>query len=102
MTTTPRSSATTRSPSGRFLPGNQGGPGNPHAAQVSRLRAELLRAVTPEDMREVIRALVGLAKSGDVRAIKELLDRVLGKPVEADLVARIEELETLLERRAAG
>ena len=40
---------------------------------------------------------VELARSGDVRAIKELLDRLIGKPVEADLLERIEQLEVLLQ-----
>ena len=84
---------------GRFVPGHRSpGPGNPHAAQVSKLRAALLSSVSEEDMREVIAKLVELAKSGDTRAIRELLDRVLGRPVEADLIERIAQLEALLEQ----
>jgi hypothetical protein len=81
---------------GRFTKGNRGGPGNPHAAQVSRLRTALLSAVTERDMREVIVRLVQLSKDGDVRAIKELLDRTLGKPQELDLLERLEQLEAQL------
>jgi len=44
-------------------------------------------------MREVVVALVGKAKKGDVVAARVLFDRVLGKPIEADLMARIEALE---------
>ena len=83
---------------GRFAKGNPGGPGSIHAARVAKLRAALLNAVSEEDMREVIAKLVELAKSGDTRAIKELLDRVLGRPVEADLIERIGQLEALLEQ----
>lgn len=78
---------------GRFTAGNAGGPGNPHAAQVGRLRSALVSAVTEEDMREVITALVDKAKAGSIAAARVLFDRVLGKPVEADLIARIEALE---------
>jgi len=78
---------------GRFAPGNRGGPGNPHAAQVSRLRSALLDAVTPADMRDVVRALVDKAKGGDVHAASVLFDRVLGKPLEVDIIDRIEALE---------
>ena len=82
-----------RDESGRFLPGNPGGPGNPHAAQVGRLRSALLGAVTPEDMRAVALALVEKARAGDIAAARVLFDRVLGKPVEADLIARLEAIE---------
>ena len=64
---------------GRFTSGNAFGRGNPHAAKVQRLRAVLLDAVTPEDMRAVVQALVGQAKDGDVAAIRELFDRIGGK-----------------------
>ena len=82
-----------RDESGRFTPGNPGGPGNPHAAQVGRLRSALLDAVTLEDMRAVALALVEKAKAGDIAAARVLFDRVLGKPVEADLIARLEAIE---------
>jgi hypothetical protein len=81
---------------GRFLPGNPGGPGNPLAVRVSKLRSALLNAVTEDDMREIVRKLVSLAKDGDTVAARILFDRVLGRPVESDLIARIEELEEQL------
>jgi hypothetical protein len=40
------------------------------------------------------------AKGGDVRAAKEVIDRCLGRPVEADLIERIEHLELLAKERA--
>ena len=82
-----------RSAGGRFGPGNKYALGNPHARRVARLRAELLRAVQPEDLREVVGALLTQAKSGDVAAAKELLQRLLGPPVELDLLERLEALE---------
>ena len=66
---------------GRFAAGNQFGRGNPHAAQVARLRSAMLAAVTEDDMRVVVGKLVELAKGGDVPAIGLLLNRVLGKVV---------------------
>jgi len=95
--TTPRS---IRDGRGRFVPGHAGlSPGNPHAAQVSRLRAALLEAVTPEDLRAIVRVLIRMARKGSLPAIKELFERVLGKPVELDILARIEEMENRLEGR---
>ncbi len=45
-----------------------------------KLRATLLRAiVTQADMEEVIKILLTQAKRGDMIAIRELLDRTLGK-----------------------
>jgi hypothetical protein len=40
----------------------------------------LLESVTPEDVRAVVAKLVDLAKSGDLAAVRELLDRLFGKP----------------------
>jgi len=72
-----------RGRNGRFLPGHAGGPGNPFAQRVHQLRSALLNTVTPSDIEEVVRKLLFMAKEGDVTAIKELLDRTLGKPVAA-------------------
>ncbi|MCA8979434.1 MAG: hypothetical protein KDC14_05375 [Planctomycetes bacterium] len=84
---------------GRFSKGNSGGPGNPHAAQVGRLRSAMLNAIGEDDIRELVARLLELAKSGEIRAIKEVLDRTLGRPVEADLLERLEQLEALLSER---
>jgi hypothetical protein len=69
-----------RDTTGRFTTGNKGGPGNPHAVQVAVLRKALLAAVTPEDLQEVMSVLIERALGGNIGAIKELLDRVCGKP----------------------
>jgi len=55
----------------------------------------MINAVTEQDLREVIKALVAEAKSGDLAAVRELLDRLLGKPIEIDLLDRLDELEQL-------
>jgi len=85
-----------RDPAGRFAPGNAGGPGNPHAKQVGALRSAMLRAVTEEDMEAILGKLVTLARSGNVPAAKEVLDRCLGRHLEADLLERLEQLEAVL------
>jgi hypothetical protein len=86
---------------GRFRPGNTGGPGNPYAKRTAKLRTALLRAVKPEDIEAAVAKLVEKAKAGELPAIKELLDRCLGRPKEtveqelAILQARAEERASL-------
>lgn len=86
-------SAMGRDERGRFVRGCPPGPGNPLAQRVARLRAALLSAVGAEDIRAVVQALLQQAKGGDVGAAKVLLSWCLGKPVELDLLTRLEELE---------
>ena len=71
-----------RSSNGQFGVGNPGGPGNPYARRVAALRTALMDAVTDDDIRAVATALVKRAKAGEVPAIRELLDRLVGKPTE--------------------
>ncbi len=85
-----------RDAQGRFLPGNPGGPGNPHGAAVARFRSALMTAVTEEDLHEIARALVDAAKGGDVTAARLLLDRLLGPAEAIDLLQRVEALEELI------
>ena len=68
-----------RGKNGRFLPGNPGGPGNPQAARVAQLRAATLAAVTPAQIKRVMRSLLEKAIEGDVAAARLLLERCLGK-----------------------
>lgn len=72
-----------RSKSGRFVKGWKGGPGNPNAARVEKLRNALLDAITEDTVREVVEALIKEAKGGNVIAMRELLDRTIGKPKDA-------------------
>jgi hypothetical protein len=69
---------------GRFLPGNRAGRGNPQARRVAALRATLLREVTAGDLRAAVRALIDKATGGDVAAIRELLDRCIGRAAPSD------------------
>ena len=68
-----------RNEHGQFVRGNPGGPGNPHAVATARNKAVLLAAVTEEDLRGIVRALIDRAVGGDVQAAKLVLDRVCGR-----------------------
>jgi hypothetical protein len=85
MNTEPTSTETNaeRDERGRFSKGNHGGPGNPFARQVAGLRRALIESVTQEDIQEVARRLVALAKEGNVQAAKLLLSYAIGKPQPA-------------------
>lgn len=67
--------------------------GNPYARHVARLRTALFKAVKPADLTDVVTALLASAKRGEVAAAKELLQRLLGPPVEADFAERLDALE---------
>jgi hypothetical protein len=89
--------ASGRDKRGRFGHGNPGGPGNPFAAAAGRWRAALVASITEEDLVTVVRALVNAAKRGESWAVRELMDRTLGNPVESDLIERLERLEAAAE-----
>jgi len=96
----PRGNGPGRDPaSGRFLAGNKLGRGSPLAGQAARLRAELLGAVKPADLRRIVAAMIQRALGGDVAAAKLVLTYALGEPQPWDLIARIETLEAALEGR---
>lgn len=98
MTTTTNGSPSPngRDGRGRFAAGNTGGPGNPQGATVERMRHALLSAVTEDDLRAIAATLTRNAKAGDLAAVKELLNRVLGRPADSDTLARLERLEAAL------
>ena len=72
-----------RDTKGRFAQGNRLARGNPHAKRVAELRAMIRDAVTQDDLKAVVGALIEKAKGGDVMAARELLDRLVGKPATA-------------------
>jgi len=59
----------------------------------------MLEAVTPAEMQALIKVLLKHAKSGDVLTIEEVLDSTLGKAEGLDLLAKVEELKSLLADR---
>ena len=67
----------------RFAPGNPGGPRNPFAQRVARLRSTLLESVSNNDLKAIVQAVVGKAKSGDMAAVRVVLDYGLGRPLPA-------------------
>jgi hypothetical protein len=73
--------------SGRFLPGNKGGPGNPHARATAARRKALTEAVTPEAVRRVAKKVLDLAEAGDVTnktAAELMLAELIHKGETAD------------------
>ena len=86
-----------RDSSGKFTAGNSAGKGNPYAKRVGQLRTALLDAITEDDMRDVISAMVKKAKGGDVAAARILFDRCLGPSEASDVLARLEDLEAQLK-----
>ena len=62
---------------GRFTAGNKCSRGR----KVTELRRALLDAVTPEDIKAIVAAVVEKAKQGDLQAISLLLDRCVGRPM---------------------
>lgn len=81
---------------GRFAPGNQLSKGNVTARRVARLRSEILRSETPEDVAAVIAAMRAKAMGGDAVAAKVYLDRVLGPVTPIEVQTRIADLEAEL------
>jgi len=69
---------------GRFAKGNQGGPGNPNAQHVAKLRDGFRTACSVADVRAICRKLVAMAKKGNLMAVREVLDRTIGKSAAAD------------------
>jgi hypothetical protein len=71
---------------GRFQPGNQAASGhqNHRAKRIQRFAEIILTAVSEDDFRQVVKALIVKAKSGDTVAVRELLDRLIGKVVSLE------------------
>lgn len=75
-----------------FSKGGKGGPGNPCSKQVNRFRIAIINAVTADDVRDIIKELVRQAKGGYLPAIKELLNRLIGKAPAFDTLHVIEQV----------
>jgi hypothetical protein len=66
---------------------------SPRATPAARA---IYRSVKPNDLHDVVQALLASAKGGDVSAARELFQRVLGPPEAIDLIDRMEALEQKL------
>src|SRR5262245_48925532 len=76
-----------RDEKGRYLLGNPGGPGNPVARELARLRQRLRERLTDAMFDDVVLELYGLCRKGSLGAIKLLMEYKCGKPdtsVDAD------------------
>lgn len=71
----------------------------PLSQRTSELRKALLHAVSPTEIAVLIRMVMNKAnEEGDVASAKLVLEYLVGRPLEQDLLERIEELEAILER----
>lgn len=68
-----------RTAAGKFAPGNRAAAGHKHRQHVAKLRRAFTEALEPSDILNVVAKLLELAASGDVAAIRLLLDRALGR-----------------------
>ena len=80
----PKGAKGDRNSQGQFEKGHGApGPGNPYARHVARIRSLILEAVSDDDLKDIVQALVEKAKGGDVIAVRELLNRLVGRPTDA-------------------
>jgi hypothetical protein len=75
--------------------GNKGGPGNPFAASVAKLRQAALEIVTPQEIQGVFRVLLLRAQTGHLASIKLLLAYTIGLPAATVDPDEIEDLPAL-------
>jgi hypothetical protein len=74
-----------RGPNGQLLPGHGvKSPGNPYFNKLAEYRNLVATAVSAEDLVRVLDKLKRLALKGDMHAIRELLNRTMGKARPAD------------------
>jgi hypothetical protein len=71
-----------RDTQGRFARGNPGGPGNPYYRRQAQLKRLMLESVSDADVQSVMQVLLGLARGGDLAAIKLFLEYTVGKPAK--------------------
>ena len=68
----------------RFAKGNKGGTGNPYMKRVMELRATLYKSLGGDDVHDIIKAMVELAKKGDVAAARLILGYACPAPASID------------------
>src|SRR3990172_1770258 len=83
---------------GRFKEGNPGGPGNPYARRSALLRALTQKAVTEDDLKAIVEAILKKAREGNIHAASFIFDRCVGKPAPAPDPDRIDVDDLILKR----
>ena len=76
-----------RKADGKFAKGNRYGRGRPDMHRLAEYRQTINTAVTPAELKKVIAVLLRKAKQGDLMAVRELLDRTVGKATQAPQTA---------------
>jgi hypothetical protein len=71
-----------RDQTGRFAPGNSGGPGRPRGKSEA-LRRAAEDAITPDHVAAIIRKATAQALQGNLTAARLVLERTCGRPREA-------------------
>src|SRR5262245_55930760 len=92
-----------RDAAGRYLPGNPGGPGNPHVREMARWRAEI-RRLTPRGVFEMaVHSLQSRAMAGHYPSLRLFLQYVAGQPDKSVDIDRldVDELELAVARLKA-
>jgi hypothetical protein len=95
------------SKSTQFKPGHAPtSPGNPLAGHAAKLRAALMSCATPADFKRLGRKLIRAADkgldAGEVKALAELFDRLIGRATQPVEHEAGESLQSILERLAAA
>ena len=99
------SGANGRDARGRFTKGNPGGPGNPFARRLARLRQVLCQRVTEADIETLAEQLLERVRQGDLAATELLFAYTIGKPVavvDPDRASRGEAAGSRTRRGARG
>lgn len=78
--------------------GHSTAPTRPDDKRLNPFRKVLKEAATPEEVKEVIRAMYDKAKDGDTKAATLFLSYYLGKPKESLEVTGLENLHLSLKR----
>ena len=75
---------TVRDSHGHFIKGNKCSKGNLGNTNIHarELKEALLNAVNKTDIQAIVKKLMEKAKTGNIQAVKELFDRLFGKPKE--------------------
>jgi len=90
-----------RNERGRFVKGCAPGPGNPHASVIAAQRAIFFRSLRATDTKKALATIRNIMNNKEARpadrlaASMALLDRAIGRVVEADVLERLERLEQL-------